>query len=167
LQNLWNFFEIYGYLCSKPGDYFIVSLTGTNFVNHAPELDPQQQPEQQQQQQKHIPEHQDESTELSTTTRNAAAAATRNAAAAAAATVDTELHPRQYPPPPPQQQQPLPGLKSANSGEADPWASPWEQCTVGMTLSHIKEGEEILEDYNDYSPPCRSRGDCVDFYYVS
>ena len=57
---------------------------------------------------------------------------------------------------------------TANSGDADEGlASPWQRCTVAMTLRDISMGEEILEDYNLYSPPCRGRGDCADFYVVS
>jgi hypothetical protein len=38
--------------------------------------------------------------------------------------------------------------------------TPWQICTVLVTLRDISAGEELVEDYSEYDPPCLFRGDC-------
>ncbi|KAF6250963.1 hypothetical protein COO60DRAFT_705304 [Scenedesmus sp. NREL 46B-D3] len=41
--------------------------------------------------------------------------------------------------------------------------TPWQFCTVLVTLRDVQAGEELTEDYSEYDPPCRFRGDCAEF----
>jgi hypothetical protein len=62
-------------------------------------------------------------------------------------------------------------LRYANSGSLDsPYlhlqqqaVTPWHVCTVLATFRDIRAGEEVLENYLDYDPPCVLRGDCPEF----
>ena len=165
ISSFWEYFEVYGFVCEEKGDLAVVSLTGTIFVNHAPQRQEGQHTKQQQQQllrSEHVPSgnHNQLETNYLLNTANPA----KGAAGPHAQPLQSHGKPQPHGKP---QREHLSFSRTANSGGAEPWASPWEQCTVGMALRDIKEGEEILEDYNLYSPPCKERGNCATFYQVS
>jgi hypothetical protein len=127
---VWNFFDIHAYMCE---DKYILQLTGSTFNNHAPE-----QP--------------------MTSSRSANAVAGRidkHDAPTAQPQGRASSLPRRY----------------ANTAAVDgDWpvlkerralgVTPWQICTVLVTLREISAGEELIEDYSEYDPPCLFRGDC-------
>jgi hypothetical protein len=132
---VWSFYDVHAYMCE---DKYIVALTGSTFNNHGPE-----QP-----------------LVNSRSSPPAAAAAATGTDSLDALTAQTQAS--------------APSVRRrrfANTGALDgEWpvqkqrralgVTAWQICTVLVTLRDITAGEELIEDYSEYDPPCLFRGDC-------
>jgi hypothetical protein len=131
------YFEEYAYIC---GDYFISSLTGTTFTNHAPTAPPAST------QQQSTPQHRKFAAAASAKLRPQQRSSAESGAAAAAG-----LH------------------RFANSGGVTSemasalGLSDWQICILSVTAREIQAGEELLEDYAAYNTPCTDSHSCPDF----
>jgi hypothetical protein len=137
-STLRAYFEEYPYIC---GDYFIASLTGTTFTNHAPTAPPASK-----QQQQSKPQH-----------RKLASVAT------------AQLIPQQRSSADPESGAAAGRKRFANSVDVSPemafaqGLSDWQICTLAVTSREVQAGEELLEDYAEYNTPCTDSHNCPDF----
>jgi hypothetical protein len=135
-STLCAYFEEYPYICS---DYFIASLTGTTFTNHAPTAPPASK----------------QQTATSQHHRKLVSAASAQLAQQPQSSAGSNAAARLK--------------RFANSVDVSPemasaqGLSDWQICTLAVTAREIQAGEELLEDYAAFNTPCTDSHKCPDF----
>ncbi|WIA35565.1 hypothetical protein OEZ86_003990 [Tetradesmus obliquus] len=127
------FFDEYPYICD---DYFIASLTGTTFTNHAPSA----------------PTASSKLPAASLCRKTSAGNARKlqqHARSLAAAAADHVRYANSG--------DVTPEMVAAKG------LSPWHLCTLVVTLRDVRAGEEMLEDYTPYNTPCSTDKSCPEY----
>jgi hypothetical protein len=133
---VWGYFDVYAYECDGN---LIASVTGSTFTNHAPV-----QPEPSSQEDPAGPAYSYDS----------------RSAVARLQTASASQHKLQQRRTRYANSEPLNSPREQRRGRD---VTPWQVCTLLATLRDVRAGEELLEDYLEYDPPCVSRRDCPEF----